>query len=269
MTATFRDALPRRPVSELLREWRERRRLSQLELATQADISTRHLSFVETGRSRPTSDMILRITEQLDVPLRERNQALLAGGYAPAYAEHRWDAPQLREIRAAFAQVLSAHEPFPAVLVDRTWTMLDANLAIDPFLAGCAAHLLAPPVNVLRLSLHPDGMAPRIVNLAEWRAHILDRLDHQISVTADPELVTLAAELRAYPCDDHPIPERGGAGAVVVPLQLRTERGVLSLFSMTAMVGTPLDVTVAELAIESFFPANAATAQGLQAIAGV
>src|SRR3954452_15164955 len=165
MTTT---AVPARPVGQLLREWRERRRLSQLDLSIQADISTRHLSFVETGRSRPTPEMIVRLTEHLDVPLRERNQLLLAGGYAPAYPQHGLDEPELASVRAALRQVLHGHEPYPAVVINRWWDLVDSNAAIAVLTQGCAPHLLEPPVNVLRLSLHPEGLAPRILNLAQW-----------------------------------------------------------------------------------------------------
>jgi transcriptional regulator with XRE-family HTH domain len=173
MSTMTMQAPPARPVGELLREWRERRRLSQLDLAIQADISARHLSFVETGRSRPTAGMILRLTEQLEIPLRERNVLLLAGGYAPAYPQHGLQAPELGNVRAALRQVLAGHEPYPAVVIDRWWDMLDSNSGIAALVGGCAPELLEPPVNVLRLSLHPDGMAPRIVNLGQWRAHLL------------------------------------------------------------------------------------------------
>ncbi|MEU0559631.1 helix-turn-helix transcriptional regulator [Dactylosporangium sp. NPDC049742] len=248
------------PVGVLLREWRERRRLSQLELSIQAEISTRHLSFVETGRSKPTSAMILRLTEHLEVPLRDRNALLLAGGYAPAYPEGGLDAPQLRAVRASLRQVLTGHEPFPAVVVDRLWTMLDANAPVHRLVAGVAPALLEPPVNVLRLSLHPDGLAPRIVNLGEWRAHLLGRLDRQARTTGDPALSDLLAELSAYPGGDGPAP---APHDVVVPLRIRQDGVELRFFSITAVFGSPLDVTVAELAIESFFPADAATAAAL------
>ncbi len=248
-------------VGPLLREWRERRRLSQLELSIQANISTRHLSFVETGRSRPTSDMILRLTEHLDVPLRERNQLLLAGGYAPAYPVNELDAPQLSAERAALRQVLTGHEPYPAVVVDRTWTLVEANAAVALLTEGASAELLAPPVNVLRLSLHPDGMAPRIANLAEWRAHLLGRLHRQALATADPALHELHAELLGYPGGEAEPP---GPTEVVVPLRYRRDGAELSFFSISAVFGTPLDVTVAELAIESFFPADEATAKALR-----
>jgi transcriptional regulator with XRE-family HTH domain len=253
-----------RPVGQLLREWRERRRLSQLDLSIQADISTRHLSFVETGRSRPTPEMILRLTEQLEVPLRERNNLLLAGGYAPAYHQHGLDEPELASVRAALRQVLAGQEPYPAVVVNRRWELLDANAAVSLFLAGCAPHLLEPPINVLRLSLHPDGMAPNIVNLSEWRAHVLSQLRRRAETMGDPRLRELHDELAAYP---------GGRSdlvsdiRVVLPLRYRHGAAELSFISITAIVGTALDVTVEELAIESFFPADAATAETLRALA--
>jgi transcriptional regulator with XRE-family HTH domain len=189
----------RRPVGELLREWRERRRLSQLDLAIQADISARHLSFVETGRSRPTPTMILRLTEQLAVPLRERNVLLLAAGYAPAYPQHVLEAPELDNVRVALAQVLAGHEPYPAVVVDRWWDVRDANSGLALLMEGCAPALLKPPVNALRLALHPDGMAPRIVNLAQWRGHLLTQLRHRATALGDDRLRELHDELLDYP----------------------------------------------------------------------
>jgi transcriptional regulator with XRE-family HTH domain len=248
----------RRPVGALLREWRERRRLSQLDLAIQADISARHLSFVETGRSRPTPAMILRLTEQLEVPLRERNVLLLAGGYAPAYPQHGLDAPELDNVRAALRQVLAGHEPYPAVVIDRWWDLQDANSGIGMLVEGCAPALLKPPVNVLRLSLHPDGMAPRIANLGQWRAHLLTQLRHRARTLGDQRLADLYDELADYP---------GGTGdtlasgnGVVLPLRYRYGDQELAMFSISATVGTATDVTVEELAIESFYPADAATA---------
>lgn len=243
-------------VGHLLRDWRLRRRMSQLELSAQAGVSARHLSFVETGRSRPTGEMILRLAEHLGVPLRERNRMMLAGGFAPAYAESELDGPPLAAVLAALRNVLAGHEPCPALLVDRHWTMIDANDAVRRLIDGCASWLLEPPVNVLRLSLHPDGMAPRIRNLADWRTHVLHRLDRQVEATGDPVLADLRAELAGYP---------GGAGAarpdgLVVPLRLDD----LSFFSVTSVLGTPLDVTLSELAIESFLPADPATARALR-----
>jgi transcriptional regulator with XRE-family HTH domain len=247
-------------VGDLLREWRQRRRLSQLDLAIQADISARHLSFVETGRSRPTSAMILRLTEHLDVPLRERNALLLAGGYAPAYPEHPLDGPELAAVRAALRRLLGAHEPYPALVVNRWWELLDGNTTLGVLTEPVAEHLLAPPVNVLRLSLHPDGMAPHIANLAEWRAHLLGRLRRQQAATGDARLAELFEELSGYPGGE---PGEPGPADVVVPLRYRLHGRELAFFSMTAVVGTPMDVTIEELAIESFYPADEATAAAL------
>jgi transcriptional regulator with XRE-family HTH domain len=259
-------ALPlQRPVGELLRQWREHRRLSQLDLALEADISTRHLSFVETGRAMPSREMVLRLAEQLDLPFRERNHLLLAAGYAPVYAENALDSPQLSAVRAAVRQVLTGHEPYPAVVVDRGWNLVDANSGVALFTYGVAQELLAPPANVLRVGLHPKGMAPRVANLGEWRGHLLGRLRRQIAHTADPALARLYDELRAYPCDQ-PEPEIDlpGPGDVVVPLRIRHGDRELAFFSTVATFGTPLDITVAELAIESFFPADPDTASVLR-----
>jgi transcriptional regulator with XRE-family HTH domain len=255
-------AVPARPVGSLLRTWRERRRLSQLELSVRAEISTRHLSFVETGRSRPTPEMILRISDHLDVPLRDRNALLLAGGYAPAYPQHALEEPELAGVRAALQLVLAGHEPFPAVLIDRYWQLVDANTAAGLLTAGCAPELLVPPVNVLRVSLHPDGMAPRIANLPQWRGHLLGQVRRRAEQTGDPRLADLYDELRGYPGEvDDLLPP----GNVVLPLELRTDSGVLSLLSIAARVGTAADVTVDELMIEAFYPADAATARRLGA----
>lgn len=251
-------------VGTLLREWRERRRLSQLDLAIQADISARHLSFVETGRSRPTPAMILRLTEQLDVPLRERNALLLAGGYAPAYPQHGLDEPELASVRVALRQVLAGHLPYPAVIIDRWWDLLDSNAAIAALLDGCAPELLAPPVNVLRLSLHPRGMAPRIANLAQWRSHLLTQLSHRARTLGDDRLRDLHSELAGYPGGgEEPVSPAG----VVLPLRYRLGDRELSLFSISAAVDTATDVTVEELSIEASYPADAATAELLRALA--
>jgi transcriptional regulator with XRE-family HTH domain len=249
-------------VGELLREWRQRRRLSQLDLAIEADISARHLSFVETGRSRPTSQMILRLAEHLDVPLRERNALLLAGGYAPAYPRHGLDDPELTAVRTALGQILAGHLPYPALVVNRWWELADANASVAMLTAGAAPWLLQPPVNVLRVSLHPDGMAPRILNLAQWRGHILDRLRRQAAATADPRLAELHEELSGYPGGQDDAP----AGAsVVMPLRYRSDQAELSLFSTTTVIGTPRDITIDELAIEAFYPADQVTADALRA----
>jgi transcriptional regulator with XRE-family HTH domain len=253
-------------AGDLLRQWRQRRRLSQLDLAIAANVSSRHLSFVETGRSRPTSDMILRLAEHLDVPLRDRNTLLLAGGYAPAYPEHGLAEPELKAVRQALKHVLDGHLPYPAVLVNRWWELLDANAGIALFTGQVSPALLEPPVNVLRLSLHPDGMAPRIANLPEWRAHLLTRLHRQAQASGDPRLAGLHEELSGYPGgesegESQPPP---APADVVVPLRYRASDQELSFLSITAMVGTPLDVTVEELVIESFYPADDRTARALR-----
>jgi transcriptional regulator with XRE-family HTH domain len=254
-----------RSVGELLRSWRERRRLSQMDLALDAEISTRHLSFVETGRSAPSRDMVLRLADQLDVPLRERNQLLLAGGYAPVYSQATLDAPEMAEVRAAVRQVLTGHEPYPAAAVDRHWNLVEANSGITLMTADVDAELLEPPPNAMRLALHPGGLAPRIANLGEWRAHLLTRLRRQVALTADPVLADLLDEVRAYPSDaDEPDVEIPAAGEVFVPLRLRHGDAELAFFSTVTTFGTPLDVTVAELAIESFFPADESTAAALR-----
>jgi transcriptional regulator with XRE-family HTH domain len=256
------------PVGGLLRTWRERRRLSQLELAGAADISARHVSFLETGRSVPSRAMLLRLAERLDIPLRERNALLLSAGYAPMYAERRLDDPALRQARTAIELVIAGHSPYPALAVDRHWTMVSANASVGLLMGGIAEKLMQPPVNVLRLGLHPEGLASRVANYAQWRAHVLMRLRQQIAATADPILIELLAELESYPQVPKSEHEAGTAddvdyGGVVVPFRLRTEHGILSFFSTTTVFGTPLDVTLAELAIESFFPADPQTTEAL------
>jgi transcriptional regulator with XRE-family HTH domain len=247
-------------AGDLIREWRQRRRLSQLDLAIAANVSSRHLSFVETGRSRPTSEMILHLAEHLEVPLRDRNTLLLAGGFAPAYPERGLAEPELQAVRTALKRVLDGHEPYPAAVVNRWWELVDANAGIALFTAGVSTELLEPPVNVLRLSLHPDGMAPRIANLPEWRAHLLTRLHRQAEATGDQRLIALHSELGAYPGG---LSRPPGPAEVVVPLRYRTPQAELSFLSITAVIGTPMDVTVEELAIESFYPADPQTAKAL------
>jgi transcriptional regulator with XRE-family HTH domain len=253
------------PLGEHIRGWRQRRRLSQMDLALDTDISTRHLSFIETGRARPSREMVLRLADQLEVPLRERNAMLLAAGFAPVYAERGLDDPELAAARRAIDLVLAAHAPFPALAVDRHWNMVAANGSVAPMLAGTAEFLNVAPVNVLRLSLHPEGLAPRILNLAEWRAHLLDRLRRQVAAVGDETLTELLSELEAYPFRDG-----SGAhedfGGVVVPMRLASPLGELSFFSTTTVFGTPLDVTLDELAIEAFYPADAITAERLRGL---
>ena len=250
------------PVGTLLRDWRIRRRLSQLDLAGEADVSTRHLSFVETGRAAPSREMVLRLANRLDVPLRERNRLLVAAGFAPRYGERALAEPAMAAARRAIELVLKGHEPYPALAVDRHWTLVSYNRAVPMLMAGAAPALLQPPVNVLRLSLHPDGLAPRIRNLGAWRAHVLERLRQQVATSADAVLAALADELRGYPGAraDEPAPEQN----VVVPLVVDTPDGTLSFISTTTVFGTPVDVTLSELALETFFPADAATAEQLQ-----
>jgi transcriptional regulator with XRE-family HTH domain len=268
--ATLIPPRPNATIGELLRRWRDHRRLSQMELALEAAVSTRHLSFVETGRAKPSRELVVRLAEQLEVPLRERNRLLLAAGYAPVYAETALDAERMAAVRAALRKVLAGHEPYPALVVDRAWTMLDANAGIDLLTAGVAPHLLEAPANALRISLHPDGLAPRIANLGEWRGHILERLRRQVAATADPQLAELLEELRAYPCDDPAPPAHvPGADELVVPLRIRHRDRELALLSIVTTFGTPLDITLAELSIEAFLPANPRTAEGLhELIAG-
>lgn len=254
-----------RPFGEYLRQWRLRRRLSQLDLAQEAQISTRHLSFVETGRSLPSREMVLRLAQRLDVPLRERNALLVAAGYAPMYRERPLDDPALAAARQAVELVLKSHEPYPALAVDRHWNLVAANRMLPHLLAGADPSLLQGPVNVLRLSLHPRGLAPRIVNLAQWRDHLFERLRQQIQATGDPLLASLLEELRGYAVPD-------GAGermegehpGVVMPFRFRSRLGVLNFISTTTIFGTPVDVTLQELAMETFFPADAMTGDVLR-----
>lgn len=247
-----------RPLGEQIRQWRQRRRLSQMELALEAEISTRHLSFIETGRARPSREMVLLLAEHLEVPLRERNAMLLGAGHAPVFAERPLDHPELAAAQRAIGLVLKGHEPFPALAIDRHWNMVASNAAVAPLLDGVAPHLLEPPVNVLRLSLHPEGLAPRIRNLGEWRGHLLERLRRQAWLTSDPTLAALLDELGSYPTAE------GASDAaivdnVAVPLRLDTPLGTLSFLSTTTVFGTPRDVTLDELAIEAFFPADEET----------
>ena len=250
-----------------LREWRQRRRLSQLDLAVDAEISARHLSFVETGRAAPSRDMVLRLAERLDVPLRERNVLLVAAGFAPAFPNRSLDDPALAAARQAVDTVLKAHEPHPALAVDRHWNLVSANRMVAPLLDGVAPSLLAPPLNVMRLSFHPEGLAPRTANLAEWCAHLLERLHRQCETTADPVLIALYDELKTYPVPARKTPHLAGADALAVPFRMQAGNNVLSFVSTTMVFGTPLDVTLSELALETFFPADEGTAAFLREMA--
>jgi transcriptional regulator with XRE-family HTH domain len=238
--------------------------MSQLSLALEADISAKHVSFLESGRATPSREMVLLLAEQLDIPLRDRNLLLLAAGYAPCFPQRSLDDPELAGARRAVELVLRGHEPYPAIAIDRHWTLVAANGAFAPIVAGVDAALLAPPLNVLRLSLHPAGLASRIVNLAEWRAHLFARLRQQIAVSADNTLERLREELRGYPAAAGMGAPPGDHAEVAVPLRLRAGEEVLSFISTTTIFGTPVDITLSELAIESFFPADSATAAALR-----
>jgi transcriptional regulator with XRE-family HTH domain len=252
------------PVGALLREWRQRRRRSQLDLSLDANVSQRHLSCVESGRAAPSREMVVRLAEELAVPLRERNRLLLAAGFAPLYAERAPDDPAMLR---AVELVLRTHLPHPALAVDRHWNLLAANAAVAPLLAGVTEPaLLRPPVNMLRLSLHPGGVAPRIANLGAWRAHVIERLRRQVAASGDAVLAALLAELAAL--DGAAEPEgMPAAGDIFVPLELDTAAGRLSLILTTTVFGTPTEVTLSELAIEAFYPADAVTAGRLAALA--
>lgn len=259
---------PARPLGDFLRDWRRRRRMSQLDLALEADISQRHLSFIESGRSVPSREMLLHLAERLGVPLRERNPMLIAAGFAPVFAERKLDDPALAPARLAIDMVLKGHEPFPALAVDRHWTLVAANAAVAPLLAGITDRsLMDGPVNVLRLSLHPQGLAPHIANLAEWRNHLLERLHQQIAATGDRVLEKLLEELSTYPVPQTAMRAGRDYAGIAVPMELQTEAGLLSLISTTTVFGTPVDVTLSELAVESFFPANDETARLLRRMA--
>jgi transcriptional regulator with XRE-family HTH domain len=258
---------PTATVGAVLREWRQRRHRSQLDLAVDAEVSTRHLSFLETGRSAPSREMVLHLAEHLDIPLRERNALLVAAGYAPVFPERPLSDPALDAARRAVELVIEGHNPYPAIAVDRRWTLLEANRTAMRLMGGASPELLQPPVNVLRLSLHPAGIASRIVNFAEWRAHIVSRLRRQQEMTADPALGELLREIKSYPAPDAASGSASAShdyGGVFIPLRLRTPRGVLSFLSTTTVFGTPVDITLSEIAVEAFFPADAATADALR-----
>jgi transcriptional regulator with XRE-family HTH domain len=252
-------------IGDHLREWRQRRHLSQLDLAGDAEISARHLSFVETGRAAPSRDMVLKLAERLNVPLRERNVLLVAAGFAPAFSQRSLDDPALKSARAAIDLVLKAHEPNPALAYDRHWNLVSANRMVMPLLEGVPARLLGQPINILRLAFHPEALAARTVNFAEWSGHLLERLHRQCEATADPELIKLYHELKAYPrpARSAPLP----ADNVAIPFKLRFGSDVLSFMSATMIFGTPVDVTLSEMALETFFPADDLTAERLRNMA--
>jgi transcriptional regulator with XRE-family HTH domain len=253
-------------VGPLLKDWRRRRGLSQLDFASRAQVSTRHLSYVETGRSVPSRELVLHLAELLEVPLRERNGLLLAAGYAPVFSSRALEDEGcgMPYVREAVSRLLTSHEPYPALVKDRYWNVVDRNRSTEVLLRGVAPELLEPPINALRMALHPNGLAPQILNLAEWSGHLLRRLDHQVLVTGDPTLAGLAEEVRSYPGVTEPSSiDPGGEQRVVVPLRLSRNGTDLCLLNMVATLGTAVDVTAEELVIESFYPADEVTAQAL------
>jgi transcriptional regulator with XRE-family HTH domain len=254
-------------VGSLVREWRTRRHLSQLDLALDTGISTRHLSFVETGRANPSTQLLLKLADQLELPLRDRNKLLLAAGYAPRFQQRELDAPEMKPVRDAIGYVLAGHEPYPALAVDRHWNLVASNAALGPLLEGAIPELLEPPVNCMRLALHPQGLAPRIRNLAQWRGHLLARLHREVALHGDPFVEDLLNEVSAFP--GPPVDLSADASAIMVKLELDSTLGRLSLFSTVATFGTAVDITVAELSVEAFFPADAATAEALREAAAV
>jgi transcriptional regulator with XRE-family HTH domain len=248
-------------VGSLLRDWRTRRRRSQLDLALDTGISARHLSFVETGRANPSSELLLRLADQLELPLRERNKLLLAAGYAPRFQQRELEAAEMKPVRDALGHVLAGHEPYPALAVDRRWNLVASNAALGLLLEDVAPELLQPPVNCMRLALHPDGLAPRILNLAQWRGHLLARLRRELALHGDPAVEALLDELSGYP---GPADSHNDASAIMVQLHLATSAGELRLFGTVTTFGTAVDITLAELAVEAFFPADPATAEALR-----
>lgn len=259
-------------VGPLLRSWRERRRISQLELALRAGSSARHISFIETGRSRPSEEMVLRLAEHLDVPVRERNALLVVAGYAPRYAETALDDPAMGALREGMDRLLQGYDPYPAFVVDGTYTVVAANQGIVRLLDGVAEHLLAPPMNAMRLTLHPEGLAPRIRNLRAWRADLLAQMERQIALVRSPELRELYEEVAGYPLPAGPDGEAEWAEPsssvpFALPLHIEHDGQVLSFVASIATFNTPMDVTVAELAIETLLPADRATADCLRSLA--
>lgn len=259
----------RTAVGDHLRHWRQLRRLSQLDLAGAAALSTRHLSCVETGKASPSRELVLRLCEHLAVPLRERNAWLVAAGYAPMYREHRLDDPSMAAARRAVQHLLDSHEPWPAVAFDRHWNMVLSNRMVAPLLTGVAPGLLLGPVNLLRVSLHPEGLAPHIANLNQWREHLFVRLRQQIQHTGDGALAALLQELQAYPAQatDSARHLPGEHPGVLMPFLVHTPAGVLNLISTTTVFGSPVDITLQELALETFFPGDEATAHRLRQMA--
>ena len=248
-------------VGKMVRSWRELRRFSQLELAVEAEVSQRHLSFIESGRAAPSREMVLHLAEHLEIPFRERNVMLLAAGYSPIYGDRPLEDPTLIHAKATLEALLRAHEPYPALTVDRHWNIVSANRALSGLLDGVDSELLKPPANALRISLHPRGLAPNIVNLGEWRQHLLDRLRRQFRITRDPALNPLMKELIGYPFNSSERPGSFNENEVAIPLRLRTPRGILSFLSTVTVFGTPVEITLSEVTLEAFYPADQETAR--------
>ncbi|MFJ9583702.1 helix-turn-helix domain-containing protein [Streptomyces acidicola] len=277
MTTTTGRTATGPAVGTLLRGWRERRRITQLELALKAESSARHISFIETGRAKPSQAMVVRLAEHLDIPVRERNALLLAAGYAPAYPETPLAAPAMNAVRSGLDNLLAAYEPNPALVVDGTYNVVAANRGVQALLGGLPEHLLTPPMNAMRLTLHPQGLAPRIRNFGEWRAHLVERIERQIALRASDELRQLHDELIAYPAPNHhgfdETADDGGHRnspadyAFALPFQLELEGQRLSFISTVTTFNTPMDVTVSELAVEAFLPTDSETAMFLQQLA--
>ena len=250
------------PVGSLLREWRSRRRVSQLELSSETGVSTRHLSFIETGRANPSREMVMRLAEYLELPLRERNALLLAAGYAPAYAQTSLSAESMRDVRASLQSLVDAHQPCPALAADHAWNLVLANDAALSFAEGAPDELMTDPINIIRLVLHPDGLRSRVANFADYSEHVMIRLHRQLRATGDPAIRELIRECQAYPGIGRPH-STTHAIAPVLALRLATDDAVLSFFTVVSTLGAPYDVTLDEIVIESFFPADAATARAI------
>jgi transcriptional regulator with XRE-family HTH domain len=263
-------ASPAATIGGLLRDWRQRRHLSQLDLALEADVSARHLSFVETGRSRPSRELVVDLAERLEIPLRERNALLLAAGYAPVYRETPLDTAEMAPVREALDRLLAGHEPFPAVVFDRHWDVVSLNAPMTALAGeGVSEELLTPPVNAMRVTLHPEGMSRRITNFPEYSAHLLEQLRRQALLTGDPVIAELEREVRAYPAVSDAQPELEGlAPPLFVPLNILVSGKEMSFFNTLTAFGTALDITMAELTIEALYPADDATAAAVRAAWG-
>jgi transcriptional regulator with XRE-family HTH domain len=260
-------------VGPLLREWRRRRRLSQLDLALDAGVSPRHVSFIETGRSKPSAEMVLALAKQLEVPVRERNHLLLAAGYAPVFPERSFTDPEMAPVREALDLILTGHEPYPALVIDRGWNVVASNSAMAALSTWIDPELLKPPVNAMRVGLHPKGLAQWIINLGEVRAHFVGRLQRQVAISADHDLAALLEEVSAYPAPAHDhdaAASRSDASEILTPLmRMRAPDGRgLSFFATVATFGTAVEVTTSELSIELAFPADTATAEALRSLQG-